>query len=257
MIRLLLALLLNTPPVPPPPPEQAAAATEVLRLAPVPPAIWKQYRDGAISAVAWSAFAGPGADLARIDPVRERLTARVDGSERYAAAVQQCVVNAIGWTYDLPTLQSIARIVTTPGGQALWANAVAEPEQRCQRETLFTFMDGTGLASAVQWLARTRPKGPLPDYDPTHDSLDRLSQRLIAFCGPATRGALAVREGQLRVPAAWADKRRNGPAFSCLLHSASLAGAELTETLADGGTATIIGAPRSSARPYFRALRAA
>lgn len=241
MIHLILPLL-TVPPVPPPPPDRVAAATELLRAAPVPRALGAQLLDRAISIYASGVGMSEGKvqDYAVTSAVRKRIADRVADDADFTARFDGCMVEEIGWAYDLPTLNAIASVVTTPGGQVLWNASLPGSVEQCYGRALPEFLQTTGFAGAIRWLVRTKPKAVLPHYDAAGGGVSRLAAGLARVCGPSTRVALVERGGRLGIEAGWASRQRNAAALACLVQSATLARYDLGIFERDGSTAKVI-----------------
>lgn len=237
----LLALLLTVPPVPHPPADRYAAAEKLLHVAPLPAGVKTHLRERAVSSYANSVMPRrTPEDYDRRRDVERRINRRLADDGGFDADFGRCLVDAVGWKYELSMLNDIAVALTTAGGKLLWAEAMIPTAETCLRETMPTFLQTTGFASAIRWFAINRQGRTLPTYEAATPDPDRLSADLVAYCGASTRDALAVRDSKLGIVDAWAGKRRNSGAVACLVHGATLAGYDLPVLQADGSTVKLI-----------------
>jgi hypothetical protein len=237
----LFALLLTVPPVPHPPAERYAVAKKLLDVAPLPPSLKSQLLDRAVSVYSYSVMlSGKSDDYDRRRKVQILINWQVAGDDRFKADFDGCMIDAVGWRYDLPTLNDIEKALATPGGTVLWNENMIPTAEKCLGDTMPTFLQYTGYASALRWFSTNIPSGSLPDYVSGKTSLNTLSTELVAYCGVSTKNALTRRNEQLGIIEAWASKKRNSAAEACLVQSAMLAGYDLPILQTDGSTAKLI-----------------
>jgi len=237
----LLALLLTVPPVPHPPADRYAVAKKLLDVAPLPPSLKAQLLDRAVSVYSYSVMpSGQSDDYDRRRKVQILIKRRIAGDDRFKADFDGCMIDAVGWRYDLPTLNNIEKALVTPGGAVLWNENMIPTAEKCLSDTMPAFLQYTGFASAIRWFSTSRLSEALPDYVSGKTSLNTLSTDLVAYCGASTKNALALRNEKLGIIEAWTSKKRNSAAEACLVHSATLAGYDLPILQTDGSTAKLI-----------------
>jgi hypothetical protein len=237
----LFALLLTVPPVPHPPADRYAVAKKLLDVAPLPASLKAQLLDRAVLSYSYSVMPNDkSGDYDRRRKVQILINRQVASKDRFKADFDECMIDAVGWKYDLPTLNSIEKALAIPGGTVLWNENMIPTAEQCLGDTLPAFLQYTGYASAFRWFSTSRPSGALPDYVSGKTSLNTLSAELVAYCGASTKDALALRNEQLGIIEAWARKKRNSAAEACLVQSAILFGYDLPILQADESTAKLV-----------------
>lgn len=218
---------------PPVPRELMTAAAELRKLAPLAPEAEDRFFEDSINRIALRAFrhaAAPDRDqlsfagrFMRDRIERDRIW--VDGSNSY------CLNETLGRTFDLETLQSMARTASAQGGRVDWLQSIREPAQFCYDISVTVSLMTSGSLMAIEWLADRDLIGRVPRYDPARGDAG-FAADLEALCGRHARRAVHSRSGKLGLEPRWVDrdyKSHDGAAYDCLSNFAMAAGHELVD----------------------------
>lgn len=236
-----LTLLLTVPPVPPPPADRYAAAKEMIHATPLPPYLKTQLRDKAVTHYSYSVMPySKSNDYARRRIVEQLIARRIPDDKQFDDYLDGCMIESIGWKYDLSTLGNIRKVLATPGGSVLWNENIIPTVEQCYKTVMPDVLQSSGFDSAIRWFSMTGRNRALPYYDAANTTLDVLSTQLADYCGVPAKKALTRRSNQLGISDNWAHGRRNSSAVTCLVQSAKLAGYDLPILQTDGSTVIMI-----------------
>jgi hypothetical protein len=218
---------------PPVPRELMTAAAELRKVAPLAREAEDQFIEDSINRTALRVFrhaAAPDRDKLSFAKrfMRDRIEQDriwVDGSNAY------CLNETLGRTFDLKTLQSMARTASAQGGRADWLQAIRGPAQFCYDISVSVSLMTSSSLMAIEWLADRDLIGRVPRYDPARGDAG-FAADLEALCGRNARGAIHSRSGKLGLELRWVDRdyrRHDGAAYDCLSNFAMAAGHELVD----------------------------